>query len=109
MGHCFDASEHEDVEPNPDTFTDPSNFQLEDFLLFFILEMANFSAITMTRRGTVHFVDRLAPWFLVTQDDLGAGRITIVESKENGQVRETFRRRLYNMFPVFSGIVRFCT
>lgn len=59
----------------------------------------------MTRKGTVLFMNCLAPWFLVDQDDLDSGLITTVEFKRNGQVRETFRRRAYNMFPVY---LRFC-
>ncbi|EAW10580.1 uncharacterized protein ACLA_050520 [Aspergillus clavatus NRRL 1] len=42
--------------------------------------MANYDAVTMTRRGTVLFMRRLCPWFLVTADDLDTGHITIVES-----------------------------
>ncbi|RHZ46603.1 uncharacterized protein CDV56_101022 [Aspergillus thermomutatus] len=49
---------------------------------------------------------RLCPWFLVTADDLDTGHITIVEFKRNGQVRESFRRRACNMWPVY---LEYCT
>lgn len=99
------GSSHEGIDPNPATFPDPSTFQTTDVLPLFILEMANFACMTMTERGTVLFMDCLSPWFLVTQEDLNTGRITAVEFKRNGQIRESFLRRAYNMLPVY---LRFC-
>ncbi|KAL4969563.1 uncharacterized protein BDV14DRAFT_195827 [Aspergillus stella-maris] len=42
----------------------------------------------------------LDPWFLVTQDDLDTGHITLVECKPNGQIKNSFRRRACNIKPV---------
>lgn len=108
MGHCLGVwgSRHEGIDSNPATFPDPSTFQITDLLPLLILEMANFSYMAMTERGTVHFMDRLSPWFLVTQEDLDTGRIKTFEFKRNGRIRESFRRRAYNMFPIY---LRFCT
>lgn len=101
MGHCLLDYDHFGVDPNPATFPDPFTFQITDFLPWLFLEMANFDAMTMTRRGIVLFMNPLVKWFLVDQDDLDTGRITIVEFKRNGQIRDTFRRRAYNMYPVY--------
>ncbi|EED22087.1 conserved hypothetical protein [Talaromyces stipitatus ATCC 10500] len=67
MEHCLETagSSNVGVDPNPATFPDPSTFQITDFLPWLILEMANFAAMTMTKRGTVLFTKFLIPWFLV--------------------------------------------
>lgn len=63
--------------------------------------MADWNCMGMTRRGTVLFLQRLFPWFLVTPEDLETGHVTTVEFKRNGQVSESFRRRVCNMWPVY--------
>ncbi|RDW76858.1 uncharacterized protein DSM5745_06850 [Aspergillus mulundensis] len=103
MGHCLDqyGSEHGGLTLNPASHPDPSAVQVTDVLPRALLETANWNCITMTRRGTVLFLQRLGPWFLVTPDDLETGHITIVEFKRNGQVAKSLRRRACNMWPVY--------
>jgi hypothetical protein len=55
----------------------------------------------MTSRGTALFINDWEPWFLVTPEDLETGHITIVELNRNGQVKDSFRRRACNMWPVY--------
>ncbi|KAL4740365.1 hypothetical protein BDV11DRAFT_169132 [Aspergillus similis] len=102
LSHCMDyyGSEHGAVDLNPATYPNLSAVQITDVLPRAMLEMANWNCITMTSRGTVLFLQPLAPWFLVTPDDLKTGHITIVEFKRNGQIAKSFRRRACNMWPV---------
>ncbi|KAL4788938.1 hypothetical protein BDV19DRAFT_395517 [Aspergillus venezuelensis] len=81
MGHCMDhyGSENGALDLNPARYPDPSAVQISDALLGALLEMANWNCITMTSRGMVLFLRPLDPWFLVTQDDLDTGHITLVE------------------------------
>lgn len=88
------------IDVNPATH-DPSAVQITDVLTRDILEMANLDFMTMTRNGKVLFMQRLGPWFLLTQEDLDTGHITVVEFKRNGQVHNSFRRRACNMWPVY--------
>jgi hypothetical protein len=95
------GANHGGIDPNPATFPDPSSVQITDVLPRAYLEMASFNGITMTHRGTVLFMNRLRDWFVATADDLDTGHITIIDFKRNGQIRESFRRRAYNMYPVY--------
>lgn len=92
---------HQGVDPNPSTFPDPSTFQYKDLLPYLFLEGADFYLITMTSKGTVLFTGMLNCWFLVDQEDLDGGLITCVDFKPNGEVEDTFKRRAYNMWPVY--------
>ncbi|KAL4973092.1 hypothetical protein BDW66DRAFT_154095 [Aspergillus desertorum] len=76
------GSEHGAIDLNPATYPNPSTVQITDVLPPAMLEMANWNCITMTSRGTVLFLQPLAPSFLVTPDDLETGHITMYKSLE---------------------------
>lgn len=103
LGHCMDmsAKDHCGIDPNPSTFPDPSTFQYKDLLSLLFLEGANFRIMTMTSKGTVLFAGMRRCWFLVDQEDLDGGLITCVDFKPNGEVEDSFKRRAYNMWPVY--------
>ncbi|KAJ5884378.1 hypothetical protein N7504_011950 [Penicillium tannophilum] len=105
IGHCMQefGEDHGGLDPNPATVADMSNVQMSDLLPRAYLEMADFHNMTMTRQGTVLYMryPYLRNWFVVTQDDLDTGHITTVEFKPNGEVDQCFRRRAYNMWPVY--------
>ncbi|KAJ5552344.1 hypothetical protein N7494_001722 [Penicillium frequentans] len=103
MDHCMQShgARHGSLDPNPATISDPTKVQITDVLPRAFLEMANFAHITMTRQGTVLFMGFLWHWFLVTDDDLNTGHITVVDFKRNGQIDQCLRRRAFNMWPVY--------
>lgn len=103
MRHCMEymGADHGSLDPNPATVHDLSNVQLSDVLPGAVLEMDNFDYFTMTRQGTVLYMQQLKRWFVVTQGYLNAGLITIVDFKNHGQVDLSFRQRAYNMYPVY--------
>ncbi|KAL3454338.1 hypothetical protein BJX65DRAFT_291864 [Aspergillus insuetus] len=103
MGHCLEhyGDPHGGIDLNPATFPDPSTVQITDVLPRAILEQADLRLMLMTRRGTVTFNGIHTPWFLVTQDDLDTGHITMVVFKRNGEIKESIRRRAYNFHDVY--------
>ncbi|KAL3491533.1 hypothetical protein BJX62DRAFT_123212 [Aspergillus germanicus] len=74
---------------------------MTDVLPWAILEQADLRLMLMTRHGTVTFDWIHTPWFLVTQDDLDTGHITMVVFKRNGEVKESIRRRACNFHDVY--------
>jgi hypothetical protein len=103
MGHCLEhfGDPHGGIDLTPVTYPDPSKAQITDVLPWAVLEQADLRLMFMTRRGMVTFNGIHTPWFLVTQEDLDTGHITMVVFKRNGEVKESIRRRAFNFHDVY--------
>lgn len=91
------------AEQNPSTAR-PEGLQKADYLSWQILEPANFQHLTMTKCGMVRFPGGLRTNFLVDQDGLETGRLTLVNFKPNGQIDVEMLRRPFNMISVMTYI-----
>jgi hypothetical protein len=101
-GHIMSPNDHVVVaEQNPATAR-PKGLHKTDFMSWKYLETADFQALTMTRSGMVRFLRGLWAGFVVDQDGLETGLLSLVDFLPNGQIEEEMFRRPFNLISVMN-------
>ncbi|KAL4966730.1 uncharacterized protein BDV14DRAFT_198538 [Aspergillus stella-maris] len=94
-GHCLENAYIPVVLDLNPMYGSRSSF--EDFPRWSYLDRADFSSIYLTRSGTVVYNGFLGPYFLIDQEGLGTGRLSLVEFNQNGTVKHAIPIRPFNM------------
>ncbi|OOQ88774.1 hypothetical protein PEBR_11396 [Penicillium brasilianum] len=90
------------AEQNPATAR-PDGLHKTDFMSWKYLETADFQALTMTRFGMVRFLRGRWAQFVVDQEGLETGLLSLADFLPNGQIEIEMLRRPFNLI----GVMRF--
>ncbi|KAL3480855.1 hypothetical protein BJX99DRAFT_205448 [Aspergillus californicus] len=82
----------------------PLTNSFEDFLSWLDLETADFRSVYLTRSGCIVYNGFLGPYLLIDNESLKTGRLSLVQFRQNGTIKDIMQICPFNIRLPYVGL-----